>query len=243
MRQSGKYGVCIGSLFGAIPQCGFSAAVANLYTGRVVTIGTLVATFISTSDEMLPILVSENVAIGSILTIIVYKIAAGMAVGFALDAFMRKFGKHEEMDIDAICESDNCHCENGIVRSALHHTLTVSLFVLLVTALINSAAFFIGEEALSGSVLSIPVLGHVICTIIGLIPNCAASVALTRLALAGAISTGAMLSGLLAGAGVGLLILFRMNKHARENAIITVILAVAGVLFGILADIIGISLV
>lgn len=244
MMKSGKVGPVVGGIFGALPQCGFSAAAANLYTGRVITLGTLVAVFLSTSDEMLPILVAGNIKIGNVLLIILYKCTVGILLGFAIDFAMRALKKEKrQINIDEICENDDCHCENGIVRSALHHTLTVSLFVLLVTALINSAAFFIGEEALSGSVLSIPVLGHVICAIIGLIPNCAASVALTRLALAGAISTGAMLSGLLAGAGVGLLILFRMNKHARENAIITVILAVAGVLFGILADIIGISLV
>ena len=238
MRQSGKYGVCIGSLFGAIPQCGFSAAVANLYTGRVVTIGTLIATFTSTSDEMLPILVSENVAIGTILTIIVYKILVGMVVGFAIDAFVRKFGKHDAIDIDAICESDNCHCENGILKSAMHHTLTVGAFVFVVTIILNTLLFFVGDEVLRSSILAIPFVGHIICALVGLIPNCAVSVALTKLCASGIISFGAMISGLCSGAGVGALVLLRMNKNRKQNLIILGLLVATGVVFGLLAELI-----
>lgn len=236
MRRSGKYGPCIGSLFGAIPQCGFSAAVANLYTGRVVTLGALIATFVSTSDEMLPILVSGDAKIGSILLIIVYKIVVGIAVGLTIDLILRKFGKREEVNIDAICENDNCHCENGIFASALHHTLTVGAFVLMITLLINALLFFVGDEVLHTSLLKIPVLSHVICALIGLIPNCAASVALTKLCVEGIISTGAMISGLCAGAGVGTLVLFRMNRHGKENLFILGILFAVGVIFGLLAE-------
>lgn len=236
MRHSGKFGPCIGSLFGAIPQCGFSAAVANLYTGRVVTVGTLIATFVSTSDEMLPVLVGGDVKIGSILLIIVYKIAVGMAIGLVIDLVMRKYGKSEEVNIDAICENDNCHCENGIFASALHHTVTVGTFVLVITLIINTLLFFVGDEMLHTSLLSIPFVSHAVCALVGLIPNCAASVALTKLCVEGIISTGAMISGLCSGAGVGALVLFRMNKHRRQNLIILGVLFAVGLVFGLIAE-------
>ena len=236
MRRSGKYGPCISSLLGAIPQCSFSAAVANLYTGRVVTIGTMIAAFVSTSDEMLPILVSGDVEIGAILSILVYKILVGMIVGFVLDAIIRRFGKHEEVNIDAICENDNCHCENGILMSAAHHTLTVGTFVFVITLVINTLLFFVGDEVLRGSILSIPFVSHIICALVGLIPNCAVSVALTKLCVEGIISVGAMISGLCAGAGVGVLVLFRMNGNRKQNLIVCAILFGVGVVFGLISE-------
>lgn len=239
MKKAGAAGPAIGGLFGAIPQCGFSSAGANLYTGRVITLGTLLAVFLSTSDEMLPILLAGEVDAAKILLIIVYKTAVGILVGFLTDIIIRLFGRGaREIDIDGICDNDNCHCERGIMRSALHHTLTVSVFVLIVTLLINALVFFIGEENLSGAIVDIPVLSHLICSLIGLIPNCAASVALTRFATAGFITTGAMISGLLTGAGVGILVLFRMNRHPKENLLIVGILIFVGVLFGAVADLI-----
>ena len=236
MRDSGKYGPAVSSVLGAVPQCGFSAAVANLYTGRVVTVGTLVAAFVSTSDEMLPILISNEVGITPILTIIVYKIVVGMAAGFALDALMRKYGKVDDVNIDAICESDNCHCENGIFSSALHHTLTVGSFVLAITIMINALLFFVNDEVLYSSVLSIPFVSHVICALLGLIPNCAVSVALTKLCASGIISSGAMISGLCSGAGVGALVLFRMNKNKKQNLKILALLFALGLIFGLIAE-------
>ena len=236
MSRCGKYGPCVASLFGAIPQCSFSAAVANLYTGRVVTVGTVIAAFVSTSDEMLPILVSSGAEIGSILLIIVYKILAGLVVGLAIDALVRKLGKHEEVNIDAICENDNCHCENGILKSAAHHTLTVGAFVLVVTLLLNTVLFFVDEDVLSGSIFAIPFVSHVICALLGLIPNCAVSVALAKLCVEGIISSGAMISGLCSAAGVGVLVLFRMNRDKKSNFAILAVLFVTGVIFGLFAE-------
>lgn len=243
MIKSGRVGPLVGGIFGAVPQCGFSAAAANLYTGRVITLGTLVAVFLSTSDEMLPILVAGNIKIGSILLILVYKCTVGIVMGFAIDASLKLMNvKREDINIDEICDNDDCHCERGIVLSALHHTLSVSLFVLAVTVIINALFFFFGDS-LSGSLLSMPVVSHIICVLLGLVPNCASSVALSKLGIAGVISTGAMMSGLLAGAGVGLLVLFKMNKRVKENVLITVTLAAIGVIFGLLADLFGICIV
>lgn len=239
MQRAGGFGPLVGGALGVIPQCGFSAAASNLYTGRVITLGTLVAVFLSTSDEMLPILIAGNIDFTKILGIIVYKTAVGILVGFGIDLVLRLMGRgREDIDIDEICDSDDCHCESGILRSALHHTLTVSLFVFIATAVINSAVFFIGEDKLASVLVNIPVLSHLICSLIGLIPNCAASVVLTSFATAGFISTGAMISGLLTGAGVGLLVLFRMNKRMKENLTIVGILVVCGVVFGLIADLI-----
>ena len=237
MKRAGLLGPAIGGAFGAVPQCGFSAAAANLYTGRVITLGTLIAVFLSTSDEMLPILLAGDIKISTVLLIIVYKTAVGILVGFGIDAFIkiRKIPT-DPINIDEICDNDNCHCERGVVYSALHHTVSVTLFVFAVTVLVNTLVFFIGDGGIDGILVDLPVISHVVCALIGLIPNCAASVALTRLAMSGIISTGAMMSGLFSGAGVGLLILFKMNKRKRENVIITAILVSAGVIFGLLAD-------
>jgi len=244
MTRAGKFGPIIGGAFGAVPQCGFSAAAANLYAGRVISLGTLIAVFLSTSDEMLPILIAGNMNIGTVLLIIVYKCAVGIAMGFVIDLVMKAMKiKKEEINIDEICDNDDCHCENGILRSALHHTLSVSLFILIVTVSLNAVLFFVGEEALSGSLLSIPFVSHILCALVGLVPNCASSVALTGLAMNGVIPTGAMMSGLFSGAGVGLLILFKMNKRPKENIIITALLVGIGIVFGLIADLAGISLV
>ena len=244
MSKAGSLGPVIGGLFGAVPQCGFSAAAANLYTGRVITLGTLIAVFLSTSDEMLPILIAGNIKISNVLLIMLYKCVVGIAMGFAIDLALRLMKvKKEDIDIDGICDNDGCHCERGIVRSACHHTISVSLFILVVTLFINTLIFFVGYEALSSSVFSVPVLSHILCAAVGLIPNCASSVALTQLAISGVISAGAMMSGLFAGAGVGVLILFRMNKRPRENVLIVGLLLTIGVIFGIFADLFGIALI
>ena len=227
MKRAGALGPVIGGVFGAVPQCGFSAAAANLYTGRVISLGTLVAVFLSTSDEMLPIMIAGKVKISSVLLIIVYKCVVGMLVGVVIDAVLRITRcNHDEINIDEICDNDNCHCERGIVYSALHHTVSVSLFILAVTVSLNALVFFLGDGFLS-AMTGIPVISHIICAIVGLIPNCAASVALTRLAMSGIITSGAMMAGLFSGAGVGLLILFKVNKHPKENAVIALKAATA----------------
>lgn len=237
MKKSGPAQPLLGSFLGALPQCGFSAVAANLYTGRVITLGTLVAVFMSTSDEMLPIMISGEVEPKRIVLIIVYKILVALLVGFGMDLCLRLLKvKKRDINIDEICDNDNCHCERGIWASALHHTLTVSLFILCVTLVLNGAVFFVGEESLSRLLPTIPFVSHFVCALFGLIPNCAVSVAFTKLAVGGFISTGAMLSALFSGAGVGLIVLFRLNKHPRENLIIMGILVLFGTLFGALAE-------
>ena len=243
MTNTGKYGPVIGGVFGVVPQCGFSAAAANLYSGRVITLGTLIAVFLSTSDEMLPIIIAGNMKIGKIMTILIYKCAVAIAVGCVIDLIIKLKGIHkDDINIEEICD-EKCHCEDGIVISALRHTGAVSLFVFIVTVAVNALLFIIGEDALFGSWFTMPVISHILSSLVGLVPNCASSVALTKLAMSGVISAGAMMSGLFSGAGVGLLVLFRMNKHPKQNMFIIAILLITGVAFGILADIIGVALV
>ena len=237
LEKSGKAGPAIGGLLGALPQCAFSAVAANLYTGRVISLGTLIAVFLSTSDEMLPIMITSGASWKSIAIILGYKLVVGITVGFLIDLILHLLRRDKEkIDIDEICDNDNCHCERGLLFSALHHTLTISAFILAVTLVINGLVFFVGEEALGNVMSSIPVLSHLIAAIIGLIPGCATSVALTTLGLEGIISGGTMMAGLFSGAGVGVLILVRLNRRLKDNLMIMSLLVCVGFVFGLLFD-------
>ena len=240
--KSGKFGPLACGLIGTVPQCGFSAAASNFYTGRIITLGMLVSVFLSTSDEMLPIMISGKVPAKAILAILGYKVFVSILVGYSIDIilrFMKK--KREEINVHKMCEDEHCHCEHGILHSALHHTLTIGAFVLTVTLLLNALIVFIGSERLSEVMYDKPVLSHVIAALIGLVPNCAASVLLTDFCVEGLITVGTMLSGLFSGAGVGLLVLFKVNKRPRENLAIMAILVCVGTVFGFIADLLNFS--
>lgn len=226
VRRAGKCGPALGAAVGVVPQCGFSAAAANLYAGRVITLGTLVAIFLSTSDEMLPILISAQVSPVLILRILGFKVLAGMAAGFCIDIVgSKKQEGHEH--IHELCEHDHCGCEKGIVKSALLHTLQISVFILVINLILNMVLEHVGAETLSQWIWNRPVAGQLLSGALGLIPNCASSVVITQLYLEGAMNFGAMMSGLLANTGVGLLILCRVNRHRGEN------LRIIGLLYGI----------
>ncbi len=233
VKKAGRMGPVLGGLLGIVPQCGFSAAAANLYAGRVVSLGTLMAVYLSTSDEMLPILISEQAPFELILKLLLAKAAIGMAAGLLIDVLLRGRTAEEEDHIHDICEYDHCHCEKGVFRSALSHTVQITFFILLVTFGLNLILHFVGEDALAGFVLARPVLGPVLSGIVGLIPNCAGSVVITQMYLEGAMSAGAAMAGLLTGTGVGVLVLFRVNHHRKENLKILAMLYVIGVLAGI----------
>ena len=239
MKKAGVFAPVVGGLLGAVPQCGFSAAASNLFAGRVISIGTVVAVFLSTSDEMIPILLTGSVPVGTVALVVLYKAMVGILVGMGVDFALRMMRKEpEKINIDAICDEDNCHCERGIWYSALHHTATISLFVLVVTFAVNALVFFVGEENLGAVMYNKPFISHIIASVFGLIPNCAASVALTTLCTEGLITAGTMMSGLFSGAGVGLLVLFRVNKSIKENLMIMGIVLAAGVIFGLVGDLI-----
>lgn len=237
IQRAGKFGPVLGGVLGAVPQCGFSAAASNLYAGRVITVGTLIAIYLSTSDEMLPIFISEKVNVAVIIKILLAKAVIGIIGGVMVDLVFRHFYPEAEHDhIHEICEHEHCHCEDGIFKSAVKHTLQITFFILLISLVINTLIHFVGEDVLAEFVLNKPLLGPVLAGIVGLIPNCAASVVLTQLYLEGVLSVGAMMAGLLVGAGVGLLVLYRVNHNRRENLKITGILYLIGVAAGIIIE-------
>lgn len=238
LQKAGRVGPVIGAVLGVVPQCGFSAAASNLYAGRVITLGTLLAVYLSTSDEMLPVMISAQAPIGTILGILAVKVVVGMAAGLVTDTVWRPRTVKGDT-IHELCEHEHCDCEHkGILRSALKHTVQTGIFVVLITLVLNLALELVGEEALAGVLLDEPVLGPVVAGLVGFIPNCAASVVITELYLSGVIGFGTMLAGLLVGAGVGLLVLLRVNPHRAENLRIAAILYGIGAAVGIAAELI-----
>lgn len=237
VKDRGIGGPIVGGLLGIFPQCGFSASAANLYAGRLISVGTLIAIFISTSDEMLPILISEQVGLGIVVRILLFKVSVAMVAGIIIDLIYKTLKKNSSLNrIHSMCEKDHCHCEDGMIRSAIHHTVQITAFILLISFVLNTCIFLIGEETLSGLMLHQPVLGPLLAGLVGLIPNCAASVMLTQLYLEGMLSLGAMLSGLIAGSGIGLLVLFKVNADKKENMTILGMLYAIGAGTGILID-------
>lgn len=238
IKKAGSFGPVIGGALGIVPQCGFSAAASNLYAGRMITLGTLMAIYLSTSDEMLPILISEKAPADVILKILLAKAVIGCLAGVAIDLLRRKRRPEERKTIHDICEHENCHCERGIIRSALSHTAKIALFIFLIGVVLNIILFFAGDRALTGLILNHPILGPMLAGLVGLIPNCAGSVAITQLYLQGALEIGGAMAGLLTGSGVGLLVLFRVNPDRKESLRILGLLYVIGVLAGIVAGVV-----
>lgn len=244
LRKAGHVGPVWGAALGIIPQCGLSAAASSLYAGRVITMGTLIAIYLSTSDEMLPILISEAISPIIIGKILLVKFVTGMVIGFVVDLFARLIVKipEQEVDIHHFCEHENCSCGQGILRPAIKHTLTIFVFILIIEIVLNIIVGATSIETISNTVFSRPVAGALLAGIIGLIPNCGASVALTSLYLQGVMSFGTMIAGLLVGAGVGVLILLKVNENKKQNVVIISTLYVSGVVVGIIINLLGISI-
>ena len=324
VRRAGTAGPVIGALLGVVPQCGFSAAAATLYSARVITLGTLFAVFLSTSDEMLPIMIAAHAPAWFIAEVLAIKALCGLIAGFAIDVVLRlRHHAVEAMRIRDLCERDHCGCDDesdapsalfdtrrehgegaadraydsdgglsreeergaelacasderherdrahnydrghdhsrdhvhahnhshghahgfgAIAKSSLVHALQVTLFIFLVSLALEIVIDGVGEDALASFISANSNLSVVVSAIVGLIPNCAASVVLTELYLEGALSTGAMLAGLLVSAGVGLLVLFRANRPMHENFLIAAGLVACGVVFGFIVGVFGIAL-
>lgn len=238
VKKAGHFGPVIGGLLGMAPQCGFSTAASNLYAGRVITMGTLIAIYLSTSDEMLPILISEKASIGVILRILLAKAAIGIVAGLLIDLLLRRKGMPEHHSIHEVCEHEHCGCEKGIFRSALSHTAQIAVFILLITFGLNLILYWVGEDALANLLLDRPVIGPLLAGLVGLIPNCAGSVVITQLYLERVLNVGAAMAGLLTGSGVGLLVLFRVNHNRKENLKILGLLYGVGVIAGIVIEIV-----
>lgn len=247
LSHSGKLGVPIGALLGTVPQCGFSVVAANLYGGRIITAGTLIAVFVSTSDEALPVLLSDPSAAGKLALLIPIKIVLAIAAGWLADAlfFRRKehcapHCHHDDERAEAvehICE--HCGCDHeSIWVSALKHTGSTFLFLIIVLLAINLLSALIGEERIASIMLSGSIFQPFVTALIGLIPNCMPSVVIAELYASGTVSLGGAVAGLSTGAGLGLAMLFKINRHAKENIKIIVFIYVFAVVAGIAADLI-----
>lgn len=271
IRHAGTAGPIVGAFLGVVPQCGFSAVAATLYAGRVITLGTLFAVFLSTSDEMLPIFLAEAVPGNTILSIMGAKVVIGMVMGFVVDAVLRLARRDKDrLRIHELCEQDQCGCNHdcrtceaaperayehhddvehthshghgwkGILLSATKHTVQVTLFIFAITIVLNIVLETVGEEALARLLGDNPAFSVFATALVGLIPNCAASVVIAQLYVEGVLGAGAMLAGLLVSAGVGLLVLVRANRPWRQNAAIIALLYVIGVFWGLVCNALGV---
>ncbi len=239
IKKTGRWGPIFGGLLGAIPQCGFSVSATNLYAGRVITIGTLISIYLSTSDEMLPILISSGTKISLILEILLVKIIIGILAGIIIDFIYTNNKKNkEEQNIHELCKHEHCHCEDGILKSAIKHTAQIFIFILIISIVLNVVLEIIGKEKLAEFILNRQILGPMLAGIIGLIPNCASSVVLTELFTNNVIGIGTLIGGLLVNSGLGGIVLFKVNKDIKENIKIISILYVIGVVAGIIIELI-----
>lgn len=238
LQKMGPFGAVGGSILGAIPQCGFSVVASNLYTGRLISMGTLIAVYLSTSDEAIPLLISNPEFADKLWKLILIKTLAGIAAGIIVDVVLRIAGRNQsEEPFKELC--DDCDCEHhSILHSALHHTLHIIIFILVVNLILGFVMEFAGIDAVKTIMMSDSAFQPFIAAIVGFIPNCAASVVLTQLYMQNIVSFGALISGLCTGAGMGLLVLFKINKHYRENFLIMGILYISAVAAGFITNII-----
>ena len=263
IARSGAAGPLVGAALGAVPQCGFSAMAATLFSGRVITLGTLVAVILSTSDEMVPVLIAHQAPAGQLLAIVGAKAAVGFAAGIAIDLAVRVLGRAGDgrFHIHELCERERCHCDDDddddgvdgghgghghggtlwhIVRSALHHTVQVTAFIFVLGFVFGLVIELVGHENLVAVLGAHPVRATFLAAFVGLIPNCGASVAIADLFMEGVLASGPMMSGLLASGGVGLLVLFRTNADLRQNLAVTALVYVVSVLMGLAVASLGI---
>lgn len=239
IRNAKKVGPLVGGLLGAFPQCGFSTMGSNFYVGKIITLGTLISIYLSTSDEMLPIMISEDVPVSKMLILVGMKVVIGVISGFAIDGFIRwRFGGQTFENNEIGSEEDR----GNVFVHATIHTLKITLFIFIVAFILNWLISVLGEQRLGDFLSDIPIVGELIAGLVGLIPNCSASVVITELYLKGIIGLGPMMSGLLVSAGVGLLVLIKENKDHKENAKIIVLLYSVGVFWGILIELLGITI-
>ena len=233
--SSGRLGPLVGGVLGAFPQCGFSVMVTNLFVSRIVTLGTLISVYLATSDEMLPIMIAHGCDMLTILRLIGVKVVFGIISGFVIDFIYRN--KKEKTSYD-LCNKDHCHCEEGLVLSSFIHALKILSFIFIVSFGLNILMYYGGENILKNIFHNNYVLAPFLASLIGLIPNCGASVVLTELYLENIISYSSAMAGLLTGSGVALLVLFRFNKDKKENFKILLLIYFLGVFGGFLLEVI-----
>lgn len=258
IQRAGHAGPLIGGVLGVVPQCGFSAMGASLYADRIVSLGTFVAVILSTSDEMLPLLLAEHVEVGLLARILVTKAVLGVILGFATDLVLRavlgrtslagvdESDAAEEQDEDAEFDPGAYSCDCGcgepltrgqtawwVVVNSAYRTFQVVVFIFVVSVLLNALIALVGEDALASFLSGNAVVATLVSGLVGLVPNCAASVVLTQLYIDGVLGFAPMIAGTLVAGGAGYLVLFRMNGNMRENAAIVGIVYALGVCVGL----------
>lgn len=238
IKKAGNLGPFFGGLLGAVPQCGFSVMATNLYATRIVTLGTLISIYLSTSDEMLPILISQKCSFSIIIKILLIKVLIGMSAGFIIDFIIRKKTKSSNYEIKKFCDEEHCDCEHGIIKSSIKHTFNILIFIIVITLLLNLGFYYFGNDSIEKLFLKDSFFSPFISSLIGLIPNCGASVILTELYLNNVISFASVIAGLLTGSGVALLVLFKINKNVKENVKILLTVYFIGALSGVIIEII-----
>lgn len=236
ISKSGKLGPIVGALLGAVPQCGFSVLATNLYVTRIISLGSLISIYLSTSDELIPLMISHNAPITKILSIVSIKVVIGIISGFLIDLLIRKTTKSDFV----LCEDEDCDCDHSIIKSSLIHTLKIAFFILIITFLINILFHYVDLSFLESALKNNKILTPFIASLIGLIPNCASSVMISELYLNNLISLGTTLSGLLTGSGVAIMVLVRKNKNISENLFIIGLIYIIGVIWGLLFNFIGV---
>lgn len=238
LQKMGTLGSVGGSILGAVPQCGFSVVASNLYTGRLITMGTLIAVYLSTSDEAIPLMLSNPSIADKLWLLIIIKVAVGITAGLLTDLVLRLMGRHQmEEPFRDLCE--DCDCEHhGIFHSALHHTVHIIVFILIVNLILGFVMEFAGVETVKRLLMTNSVFQPLIAGLVGFIPNCAASVVLTQLYIGDVLSFGSLIAGLCTGAGLGLLVLFKTNRHIKENLAVMAVMYIAAISAGFITDLI-----
>lgn len=259
IQRAGHAGPLIGGVLGVVPQCGFSAMGASLYADRIVSLGTFVAVILSTSDEMLPLLLAEHVEVGLLARILVTKAVLGVILGFAIDLVLRAVlgrtslagvdesdaGEEQDEDAEFDPSAYSCDCGCGepltrgqtawwVVVNSAYRTFQVVVFIFVVSVLLNALIALVGEDALASFLSGNAVVATLVSGLVGLVPNCAASVVLTQLYIDGVLGFAPMIAGTLVAGGAGYLVLFRMNGNMRENAAIVGIVYALGVCAGLI---------
>ena len=242
IEKSGKLGPLFGGLVGILPQCGFSVLATNLYVTRIITLGTLIAIYLATSDEMLAILISRQTDLSIIIKLLSTKFIIGVLFGFIIDFVVSRYRKNNKIKVKedyTICDDEHCHCgKNNLFYSSINHTFKTFIFIFIVSFVLNMMMEFLGNDFISNLFMKDSIFSPFISSLIGLIPNCGASVILTELYLNNVISFASVVAGLLTGSGVALLILFKTNKNLKENLFILGLVYFIGAFSGLVIQII-----
>lgn len=255
ISKAKKLGPLFGGIIGAVPQCGLSAAAATLYSNKVISVGVLLAVFLSASDDMVPIFITEAVPVIKLIKVLFCKMIIGVVTGYLVDIFIRLVKKKEEapkptvrmMSRKQVASADTVQictascCRGNFWLAVTKHTLQVFGFVFVVSIILGIVIGAVGEDVIGRMLGSTPVLGQFAASLIGLIPNCASSIIITQLYLSGTLNTGSFIAGLLVNAGVGILTLLRSNKNKKDSIKIIAALYFIGVFWGIIIELLHIT--